>query len=140
MDKTRLQTEGAFVCQVTQVVRDLQSILRIEGCEVFRASVDRPNLSYVLRPKPAAAAEAAEDICEWIRTHYPNGESGIVYCLTRWVETHRGDFSLESQGQGACEEEVAVIGNVLKIWKGMVAPLSTLRFSHQEWHPHPSSA
>ncbi|GLC73616.1 hypothetical protein PLESTF_001400400 [Pleodorina starrii] len=66
-----------------QVCEDLKAILRIPGCEFFRASVNRPNLFYEVLPKPAAAAEATAAIVEWIREHYPRGESGIVYCLTR---------------------------------------------------------
>jgi superfamily II DNA helicase RecQ len=29
-----------------QVCDDIRSILKIEGCETFRSSVDRPNLAY----------------------------------------------------------------------------------------------
>ena len=32
-----------------RVCRDLQEILRIEGCETFRNSVNRPNLFYEVR-------------------------------------------------------------------------------------------
>ncbi|KAG2445794.1 hypothetical protein HXX76_000398 [Chlamydomonas incerta] len=66
-----------------QVCEDLKAILRIQGCEFFRASVNRPNLFYEVRPKPAAAADVTTAIVAWIREHYPRGESGIVYCLTR---------------------------------------------------------
>lgn len=33
--------------------------------------------------KPKAAAEQIQYIVDWIAATYPNGESGIVYCLTR---------------------------------------------------------
>ncbi|KXZ55835.1 hypothetical protein GPECTOR_2g1386 [Gonium pectorale] len=65
------------------VCEDLKTILRIGGCEFFRASVNRPNLFYEVRPKPAAAADATAAIVAWVQQHYPAGESGIVYCLTR---------------------------------------------------------
>ncbi|GLI58828.1 hypothetical protein VaNZ11_000592 [Volvox africanus] len=66
-----------------QVCEDLKTILRISGCEFFRASVNRPNLLYEVLPKPAGASDAIAAIVAWIRKHYPRGESGIVYCLTR---------------------------------------------------------
>jgi superfamily II DNA helicase RecQ len=67
------------------VCEHVKEILRIEGCELFRASINRPNLSYEVRPKKAAAADVAADIVAWVTSNYPGGESGIVYCLTRWV-------------------------------------------------------
>lgn len=36
----------------------------------------------VVRKAPTAARVLAEMVA-WVREHYPNGESGIVYCLTR---------------------------------------------------------
>lgn len=36
-----------------------------------------------VRPKPASASDATSAIVSWIKGHYPRGESGIVYCLTR---------------------------------------------------------
>ena len=33
--------------------------------------------------KPKAAPEQIQYIVDWIAATYPNGESGIVYCLTR---------------------------------------------------------
>lgn len=63
--------------------RDIKSILRIEGAEQFTASINRPNLRYEVRHKPASAEAAAQDICDWIAEH-GSRQSGIVYCLTRW--------------------------------------------------------
>ncbi|WIA10092.1 hypothetical protein OEZ85_010299 [Tetradesmus obliquus] len=65
-----------------QVCRDIKSILRIEGAEQFTASINRPNLRYEVRHKPASAEAAAQDICDWIAEH-GSRQSGIVYCLTR---------------------------------------------------------
>jgi hypothetical protein len=36
-------------------------------------------------PKPAVATEATEALISWIHCHYSNGDSGIVYTLTRQV-------------------------------------------------------
>ena len=33
--------------------------------------------------KPKAAPEQIQYMVDWITASYPNGESGIVYCLTR---------------------------------------------------------
>lgn len=33
--------------------------------------------------KPKAAADQIQYMVDWIAAKYPNGESGIVYCLTR---------------------------------------------------------
>jgi ATP-dependent DNA helicase Q1 len=65
------------------VCKDITSILQIDGAEIFRNSIDRPNLFYEVKPKPATATELLNDIASWIKGNFPNGESGIVYCLTR---------------------------------------------------------
>lgn len=72
-----------FMVFAIQVCGDIMSILRINGAERFSASINRPNLSYEVRRKPANAEVAVEDICSWISDNYPKGESGIIYCLTR---------------------------------------------------------
>eukprot|EP00884_Botryococcus_braunii_P011001 jgi/Botrbrau1/19902/Bobra.0059s0023.2 len=65
-----------------QVCQDMTATLGIEGAEVFRSCVNRPNLFYEVREKPAEAAGLADEISSWIRHLYP-GEPGIVYALTR---------------------------------------------------------
>jgi ATP-dependent DNA helicase Q1 len=71
------------------VCADVAAILRIEGAETFRASVDRPNLFYEVKPKPAKAEELADDLAGWILANFPPGRggrpgaSGIVYVLTK---------------------------------------------------------
>ena len=70
-------TATASVCQ------DVTSILHIDGAEVFRSSIDRPNIFYEVKQKPATPAELNDDIATWIKSNFPAGESGIVYCLTR---------------------------------------------------------
>lgn len=66
-----------------KVCDDLKSILRIPNAEVFKASINRPNLLYEVRPKPADAGEHMDQMATWIAVNYPEGDSGIIYCLTR---------------------------------------------------------
>ncbi|KAL4856450.1 Mediator of RNA polymerase II transcription subunit 34 [Chlorella vulgaris] len=66
-----------------QVCDDLRAILKIQGCEFFKSSINRPNLFYEVRAKPAGAKELVADIAAWVTSNYPGGESGIVYVLTR---------------------------------------------------------
>lgn len=74
----------ALTATATQrVCDDLKALLKIEGAEFFRSSINRPNLYYAVHPKPATAADTTALIVAWIRRYYPRGESGIVYCLTR---------------------------------------------------------
>lgn len=44
---------------ILQVCEDLKAILRIQGCEFFRASVNRPNLFYEVRHAPTSVTTAA---------------------------------------------------------------------------------
>ena len=66
-----------------KVCDDLKAILRMPNAEVFKASINRPNLLYEVRPKPADAAEHMDQMAGWVAGNFPEGESGIVYCLTR---------------------------------------------------------
>jgi ATP-dependent DNA helicase Q1 len=70
-------TATASVCQ------DITTVLQIDGAEVFRNSIDRPNLFYQVKAKPNTATALLDDIATWIKSNFPSGESGIVYCLTR---------------------------------------------------------
>jgi superfamily II DNA/RNA helicase len=72
------------------VAAEVADALRLEGAEVFRASVDRPNLFYEVVPKPAAADALTDDLAAWIRRNYlpaPAGvgaaPSGVVCTLSR---------------------------------------------------------
>lgn len=49
--------------------QDLTQILRIGACETFHTSINRPNLFYSVRDKPATASEAMADLMAWIRQH-----------------------------------------------------------------------
>ncbi|DBA93778.1 hypothetical protein WJX82_009492 [Trebouxia sp. C0006] len=74
----------ALTATATQrVCDDLKAMLRIEACETFSASVNRPNLIYEVHAKPKAAPDQMQYMVDWISANYPHGDSGIVYCLTR---------------------------------------------------------
>eukprot|EP00951_Prasinocladus_malaysianus_P000256 scaffold1950_cov44-Prasinocladus_malaysianus.AAC.1 len=66
-----------------RVCADLQEILHISHCEVFKRSINRPNLFYQAAEKPATAAAQQQLVIDWIHKYYPDNESGIIYCLTQ---------------------------------------------------------
>ncbi|OJJ77846.1 hypothetical protein ASPBRDRAFT_50678 [Aspergillus brasiliensis CBS 101740] len=72
----------ALTATATENVKvDVIHNLRMEGCEVFSQSFNRPNLTYEVRIKKKGT-ELLASIADTIKTHYPN-KSGIVYCLSR---------------------------------------------------------
>jgi ATP-dependent DNA helicase RecQ len=60
-----------------KVQLDIQKNLGMVGAEVFKASFNRPNLYYEVRPK----VDVTKEIIKYIRQNM--GKSGIVYCLSR---------------------------------------------------------
>lgn len=80
-----------------RVYYDVKEILQLRKCETFRASIDRPNLSYEVRTKTSEKQTNAEGIAEFIKTQ--GGGAGIVYCLTRKeCEKMAGDLRREGIG------------------------------------------
>ncbi|KAL4788349.1 hypothetical protein BJX76DRAFT_175470 [Aspergillus varians] len=72
----------ALTATATENVKvDVIHNLKMDGCEVFTQSFNRPNLTYELRRK-GKHAELLESIAETINTSYQN-KSGIIYCLSR---------------------------------------------------------
>eukprot|EP00054_Salpingoeca_dolichothecata_P015507 m.89545 g.89545 ORF g.89545 m.89545 type:complete len:614 (+) comp21526_c0_seq1:406-2247(+) len=65
-----------------RVQAEVTEILNIEGCEVFRASSERPNLHFDVRYKPADPKALLDAIALEIKTKF-TGQSGIIYCLSR---------------------------------------------------------
>ncbi len=60
-----------------KVQEDILKNLDIPGADVYKASFNRPNLFYEIRPK----VNVAREITKFIRQH--SGKSGIIYCLSR---------------------------------------------------------
>ncbi|XP_065558545.1 ATP-dependent DNA helicase Q1-like isoform X2 [Artemia franciscana] len=69
---------GLTATAPSRVLADVQKILNIEGCLVFRASFNRPNLYYEVRPKPASHKECVDELEKLLTTKY-RGQSGIIY-------------------------------------------------------------
>lgn len=60
-----------------KVQEDIQKTLRMQEAEVFKASFNRPNLFYEVRPK----VDIDKQIIKFINKR--KGKSGIIYCLSR---------------------------------------------------------
>ncbi len=61
-----------------KVQTDIQKNLGMDNALVFKASFNRPNLYYEVRPK---TKNVDRDIIKFIKGHM--GKSGIIYCLSR---------------------------------------------------------
>lgn len=61
-----------------KVQQDIQKNLAMADATLFKASFNRPNLYYEVRPK---TKNVVKDIIKFIRNN--SGKSGIVYCLSR---------------------------------------------------------
>lgn len=60
-----------------KVQADIQKNLGIMDATVFKASFNRPNLYYEVRPK----VDVIKEIIKYVKGH--TGKSGIIYCLSR---------------------------------------------------------
>ncbi|MEZ4806651.1 MAG: DNA helicase RecQ [Flavobacteriales bacterium] len=60
-----------------KVQEDILKNLDIPGARTFKASFNRPNLYYEVRPK----RDVGRDITRFVKQH--EGRSGIIYCLSR---------------------------------------------------------
>ncbi|MCB0793210.1 MAG: DNA helicase RecQ [Flavobacteriales bacterium] len=68
----------ALTATATQKVQeDILKNLDIPDADVFKASFNRPNLYYEVRPKK----NVESDIIRFVKQH--EGKSGIIYCLSR---------------------------------------------------------
>jgi ATP-dependent DNA helicase RecQ len=61
-----------------KVQQDIQKNLAMADATLFKASFNRPNLYYEVRPK---TKDVVKDIIKFIKSN--SGKSGIVYCLSR---------------------------------------------------------
>ena len=69
---------GLTATATPKVQEDIIKNLGISGAKTFKASFNRPNLYYEVRPK---TKNVDADIIRFIKQH--QGKSGIVYCLSR---------------------------------------------------------
>jgi ATP-dependent DNA helicase Q1 len=65
----------------SQVLSDVQKMLRLKNCQVFRTSVRRPNLFLEVQRKAASASGAFAQVARIVQE--AEGGAGIVYCLSR---------------------------------------------------------
>ena len=62
---------------------DVRKLLKLKpSCFTLRSSFNRPNLKYSVVRKAADAPTAMAQLVAYV-THWPEGTSGIVYCLSR---------------------------------------------------------
>jgi bloom syndrome protein len=72
----------ALTATATENVKiDVIHNLKMEGCEVFSQSFNRPNLTYEVRSK-AKGHKLVDSMAKTISNTYKN-QSGIIYCLSR---------------------------------------------------------
>lgn len=69
---------GLTATATPKVQEDILKTLGMSGATVFKASFNRPNLFYEVRPK---TADVNKDIIRFVRQY--EGKSGIIYCLSR---------------------------------------------------------
>ena len=69
---------GLTATATEKVQEDILKTLRIPDAKTFKASFNRPNLFYEVRPK---TKEVEKDIIRFVKQRL--GKSGIIYCLSR---------------------------------------------------------
>jgi len=69
---------GLTATATPKVQEDILKNLGISGANTFKASFNRPNLFYEVRPK---TANVEMDIIRFVKQN--DGKSGIIYCLSR---------------------------------------------------------
>ncbi|MBZ9628084.1 DNA helicase RecQ [Psychroflexus sp. CAK1W] len=69
---------GLTATATPKVQEDILKNLRIPNANTFKASFNRPNLYYEIRPK---TDDVDSDIIKFIKKN--SGKSGIIYCLSR---------------------------------------------------------
>ncbi len=79
IDKIGRKPVIALTATATPKVQgDIQKNLGMDNAQVYKASFNRPNLFYEVRPK---TQNVDRDIIRFIKGHM--GKSGIIYCLSR---------------------------------------------------------
>ena len=69
---------GLTATATEKVQEDILKNLGIPDANTFKASFNRPNLFYEVRPK---TADVEKDIIKFVRNY--KGKSGVIYCLSR---------------------------------------------------------
>lgn len=69
---------GLTATATPKVQEDILKNLEMPDAKVFKASFNRPNLYYEVRPK---TKNIESDIIKFIKNH--QGKSGVIYCLSR---------------------------------------------------------
>lgn len=69
---------GLTATATSKVTIDVQKMLSIQGCMVFKASFNRPNLYYEIRPKPSSQKECIDMLEDLLKYRFAN-KSGIIY-------------------------------------------------------------
>lgn len=72
---------GLTATATSRVIQDVQKILDIKGCLVLKASFNRPNLFYEVRPKPSVQEECITQLHQLLEGEF-KGQSGIIYTMT----------------------------------------------------------
>ncbi|MCL4125052.1 UNVERIFIED_CONTAM: hypothetical protein GTU68_016556 [Idotea baltica] len=72
---------GLTATATTKVIYDVQKILNLQGCLVLKASFNRPNLFYEVRPKPSSQKECVDELSRLLTKEFRN-QSGIIYTMT----------------------------------------------------------
>nr|CAB3265513.1 ATP-dependent DNA helicase Q1-like [Phallusia mammillata] len=73
---------GLTATATNKVTEDTKNILNISDAVVLRAPLFRSNLFYEVRAKPDTHQKVVKDISDTVKLSF-NGESGLVYCLSR---------------------------------------------------------
>ncbi len=76
---------------ISEVQADIINLLNLTNPSIFRASFDRKNLIYNLKPK----ANAYQQLLQFLNDH--SGDSGIIYCFSR---KSTEDLALKLQQEG----------------------------------------
>ncbi|THC95975.1 hypothetical protein EYZ11_004522 [Aspergillus tanneri] len=91
----------ALTATATENVKvDVIHNLKMEGCEIFTQSFNRPNLTYEVLPKKKGV-ELVASIADKIKSSY-RSKSGIVYCLARETcekvaQSLRDDYGIKAE-------------------------------------------
>jgi len=71
---------GLTATATAKVTLDIQKMLNLEGCLIFKDSFFRSNLKYEVYDA-LPTKDRVEEIADMVKSRFPN-DSGIIYCLT----------------------------------------------------------